>query len=155
MVPIVLAGLVASASPSSPCPALSDKVKQGYFRPVSFTLDVDGDGKPDTITPRLTVTHYRDKSSRLHSAEWIVFDLKTSRGRSMPSFFTYRYGTDRIDYWAWALVCTIRSNGRRDLIFYSGDDTSDETVVLANEGNRYRVVSRTVRDNEGRPLKRH
>ncbi len=128
------------------------------FEPGDVTpvvMDIDGDGKSDTITPRLTVTQYRDKKGKLHQAHWIVFDLKTSRGHSLPSFFKYRYGTDRITYWVWAMVCKDDPNGRRDLVFYSGDDTSDETIVLMLQGKRYRVVSSKLRDNEGRDLKGH
>jgi hypothetical protein len=108
-------------------------------------MDVDGDGKPDTITPRFVVTHYRDKKSKLHQAEWIVFDLKTSRGRVVRSFFKYHYGSDKTDYWVWWLApCKANKDGRRDLVFYAGDDTSDETIVLLNARGRFRVYSRRV-----------
>ena len=63
----------------------------------------------------------------------------------MRSFFKYRYGIDKTDYWVWALVpCKVNKDGRRDLAFYAGDDTSDETIVILNQGSRFRVHSRKV-----------
>jgi hypothetical protein len=111
--------------------------------PDPIVMDIDGDGKPDTITSRFVVTHFRDRKSKLHQAEWLVLDLKTSRGRVVRSFFKYHYGNDRIDYWVWWLApCKVNKDGRRDLVFYAGDDTSDETVVISSQPNGFRVISR-------------
>ena len=145
LIQIILAGLLLSAPPSSKCRAIHDADMRGFrdsdLDPV--VMDIDGDGKADTITPRLVVTHYRDKKSKLHQAAWIVFDLKTSRGRVVRSFFKYHYGNDKIDYWVWWLAsCKVNKDGRRDLVFYSGDDTSDETIVISNQQNGFRVISR-------------
>ncbi len=144
LIQIIVAGLMLSVPPSSKCPAIDNSDKRGFQGDLNpIVMDIDGDGKPDTITPRLVVTHYRDKKSKLHQSEWIVFDLKTSRGRIARSFFKYHYGTDKVDYWVWALVpCKANKDGRRDLVFYSGDDTSDETIVISNQQNGFRVISR-------------
>jgi hypothetical protein len=144
LIQIILAGLLLSVTPPSKCGDFDDNDKRSFYDGLDpIVKDIDGDGKPDTITPRLVVTHYRDRKSKLHQAEWIVFDLKTSQGQVVHSFFKYRYGTDRIDYWVWALVpCKANKDGRRDLVFYSGDDTSDETIVISNQQNRFRVISR-------------
>src|SRR5216683_1564615 len=145
----ILAGLLFSMPMTTQCRAITDDDKRGFFvsdlHPI--ILDLDGDGKPDIITPRLvvTLTHYRDRRSKVHQAEWIVFDLKTSRGRVVRSFFKYNYGRDKIDYWVWALaLCRPDTKGRMDLVFYSGDDTSDETIVLLNVRGSFRVYSRKV-----------
>ncbi len=144
LIQIIVAGLMLSVPPSSKCPFADDSVKRSFHDDLDpIVMDIDGDGKPDTITPRLVVTHYPDKKSKLHQSEWIVFDLKTSRGRIARSFFKYHYGTDKVDYWVWALVpCKANKDGRRDLVFYSGDDTSDETIVISNQQNGFRVISR-------------
>lgn len=143
LIQIMMAGLLLSV-PQSKCPTADDSVKRSFNDDLDpIVMDIDGDGKPDTITPRLVVTHYRDKRSKLHQSEWIVFDLKTSRGRIARSFFKYHYGTDKVDYWVWALVpCKAKNRSRPDLVFYSGDDTSDETIVILNQGSRLRVWSR-------------
>ena len=143
----ILAGLLFSMPMTTKCREITDDDKRGFFvsdlHPI--VLGLDGDGKPNIITPRLVVTRYRDRRSKVHQAEWIVFDLKTSRGRVVRSFFKYNYGTDKIDYWVWALApCRPDKKGRMDLVFYSGDDTSDETIVLLNVRGSFRVYSRKV-----------
>ena len=141
---IILASLLLSVPPSSKCGDFDDNDKRSFYGGLDpIVKDIDGDGKPDTITPRLVVTHFRDKKSKLHQAEWLVFDLKTSRGRVVRSFFKYHYGNDKIDYWVWWLApCKVNKDGRRDLVFYAGDDTSDETVVISNQPDGFRVISR-------------
>jgi len=143
----ILASLLFTLPMTTRCRAIADGDRTGFTASDlhSIVLDLEGDGKPDIITPRLVVTHYRDRKSKVHQAEWIVFDLKTGRGRVLRSFFKYRYGTDKTDYWVWALAaCQPDKNGQRDLVFYSGDDTSEETIVLLNQGGRFRVHSRKV-----------
>src|SRR3979411_2842810 len=141
----ILASLLFTGPMPTRCRAIADGDRKGFtasdLHPI--VLDLEGDGKPDIITPRLVVNHYRDRKSKVHQAEWIVFDLKTSRGRVVRSFFKYRYGTDKVDYWIWALApCKPDKKGRTDLVFYSGDDTSEATIVILNAGGSFRVLSR-------------
>ncbi len=116
----------------------------------SFMLDVDRDGRPDTIISRTyTLKAARKGSRRLtpNAREMIAFDMKTSRGRLLKSFFRYDYGTDEADYWVYAFVpCSVNGDGRPDLLFYSGDDTSVEEIILVNRGNAFKVHSRKQRD---------
>jgi hypothetical protein len=74
---------------------------------------------------------------------WITFDLRFATGGKRASFFTYRYGDDRADYWVWALkpAGDLNSDGRLDLLFYSGDDTTDETVLLLQGATRFTASS--------------
>ncbi len=129
---------------------VQDSDRRGFDERESFTLEVDGDGKPDTLTPRTYVV----KNSRVASGKtkskarethWITFDLKTSRGRVIKSFFKYNYGTAEADYWVYAFVpCRMNRDGRTDLLFYSGDDTSEESIILVNTGNAFKDYSRKV-----------
>ncbi len=68
----------------------------------------------------------------------------------MNSFFRYQYGSGEADYWVYALVSAgdINGDGKRDLIFYSGDDSSDETITLINRGNRFIVHKRKLADHQ-------
>jgi hypothetical protein len=144
---IILASLLLSIPPSSKCRAIGDSDMRSFADsdPDPIVMDIDGDRKPDTITSRFVVTHFRDRKSKLHQAEWLVLDLKTSRGRVVRSFFKYHYGNDRIDYWVWWLApCKVNKGGRRNLVFYAGDDTSDETIVISNVRGSFRVLSRKV-----------
>lgn len=106
-------------------------------------LDLDGDRKSDSIRPRA----YKIRRGRIH-VNWIAFDAKLSSGRNLKGFFRYKYGTDDVNYWVYALrqIRDVNHDGKKDLLFYTGDDTSDETVVVVTKGNRYVVGSRRTSD---------
>jgi hypothetical protein len=130
---------------------VQDSDRRGFQESSSFNLDVDGDREADTITPRTYVVKNKRKAtakdgSKARENHWITFDLKTSRGRVVRSFFKYEYGTDWADYWVYAFVpCRINRDRRPDLLFYSGDDTSEESIVLVNTGSAFKVYSRKMR----------
>ena len=130
---------------------VKDSDRRSFDNPNSFTLDVDGDGKPDTITPRIYTLKTNQKLSgkakqKAREIHWIAFDVKTSEGRVLNSFFKYNYGTEEADYWVYAFVpCQLNRNERSNLLFYSGDDTSEEKVILVNRNNVFKVYSRKVK----------
>jgi hypothetical protein len=133
---LVLTFWLLGTPPSIGCRGIEDRDRRSFDKRDPITIDVDGDGKLDTIIPRIY------KVRRTH---WITFDLKTSRGRVLKSFFKYEYGTDESAYWVYALVpCNINKDGRTDLVFYSGDDTTSETVNLVKKGSGFKVHSRRV-----------
>ncbi len=129
---------------------VQDPDRRGFDERDSFGIDVDDDGKPDKITPRTytvkTTRKVSDKTKpKAGEIHWIAFDLKTSKGRVIKSFFKYNYGTDEADYWVYALVpCRLNRDGRTDLLFYAGDDTSEESIILVNRKNAFKVFSRKV-----------
>lgn len=126
----------------------NDSKKRGFDELHAILIDVDGDGKADRIQPRTYQTYNRRQKPLLkrNIRNWITFDLHTSKGRKIKSFFTYNYGTAEQggSYWIYALteVGDLNKDGRIDLMFYSGDDTSDITIMLLNFGNRFSVLSR-------------
>jgi len=125
-----------------------EKQKRSFEELGPIMIDVDGDGKNDRIQPRTyqTYKHRRKPLRKRDILNWITFDLFTSRGIKARSFFTYNYGTaeEGGSYWIYVLTSTGDTNkdGKTDLVFYSGDDTSDETIKLANLGMRFKVISR-------------
>lgn len=134
--------------------AVSDDDKRGFDELTPIFIDVDNDGKSDRIQPRTYQTRHKPHGKRLleiHIKNWITFDLKTSTGKTVRSFFTYNYGTAEQggSYWVYALTATedVNKDGRRDLMFYTGDDTGDDTVILLNKGNRFPVHSRKKDDS--------
>lgn len=142
-----------SYSPGVRAQSVTDDNKRSFddLRPI--LMDIDGDEKPDRIQPRTYQTYKRHKGKkflRRHIRNWITFDLVTTRGRKIQSFFTYYYGTAEQggSYWVYALMPAgdINGDGLNDLIFYSGDDTSDETVTLINRRNRFVIHSKKVSD---------
>jgi len=147
LVPLfILCSLVCSA-PSSKCVDIKDEEKRSFddLRPI--LVDVDNDGKPDRIIPRVysvqlnRAPHRRKGSAK--EANWITLDLKTSKGRVLKSFFRFQYGTDIADYWVYALV-PCKRNGEVYLIFYSGDDSTDETVRLEFVQGKFIVRSKKI-----------
>jgi len=141
----MLACSLLNLAQSDGCRNIADRDRRPFddLRPIA--LDADSDGTPDTITPRIYTVKPKSavsaKSKReARESHWIIFDLKTGKGRVLNSFFRYEYGTEEADYWVYALVpCDVNKDGRIDLVFYSGDDTSDETVILLNTGKSFRV----------------
>ena len=127
---------------------ITDADRRRFEELAPIRIDVDRDGKPDVIQPRIyKITARRAKGKKPEKSDvrhWIAFDLSTSKGLRIPSFFKYNYGTDEAVHWVYALKSAgdVNRDGNTDLIFYSGDDTSDETVVLANKINRFIVFKR-------------
>jgi predicted dithiol-disulfide oxidoreductase (DUF899 family) len=126
--------------------AISDNDRRPFENLSQIKIDVDGDGKPDTIQPRTyQITIKRSSNLKLvrkrDIQNWIAFDLMTTKGRRINSFFKYNYGTAEQggSYWVYALIPTsdINRDKKTDLVFYSGDDTSDDTITLISRGNRF------------------
>lgn len=132
---------------------ITDEDRRDFEDFTPIKIDVDGDGKPDTIKPRIYQIKLRVKGKRLRKRDiqnWIAFDLTTSKGRQIKSFFRYNYGDAEASYWQYALKSAgdFNKDGKTDLIFYAGDDTSDETIWLANKTNRFTVFKRKVTDSD-------
>ena len=140
--------LVFFVSAHSDCRAVDDRSKRSFQELSPIVVDLDNDGNPDRILPRVrilkpTPERHGPKRIREKESHWIVFDLHTSRGQNLKSFFRYKYGSDWADYWVYALVpCDVNGDGKTDLVFYSGDDESDDTIVLLNKSGRFVVGSR-------------
>jgi hypothetical protein len=125
-----------------------DNDKRSFDELDAILIDLDGDGKADRIKPRTYQTYDRRKKPlrKRDIRNWITFDLSTSGGRKIRSFFTYSYGTAEQggSYWVYALtsIGDINKDGKTDLMFYSGDDTGDITMTLINLGTGFSVCSR-------------
>ncbi len=139
---------------------IPDEVKRAFSELQPNKIDVDGDGRADTIQPRVyAVVQNCGKGKHLKFTDikhWIEFDLTLARGRKIPSIFKYEYGTSESTYWVYALISAgdINRDGKTDLVFYSGDDTSDETITLVNRGIRFIVHSRKRGRSEDAPKHR-
>ncbi len=132
--------------------SVQDSDKRDFINGDVFTLDVDGDGAPDTVTTRVYALKTKRSAARQtepppRETHWIAFDLKTAKGRVVKSFFKYQYGTDEADFYVYALIpCRVDGDRYTDFLFYAGDEQSDETVVLVSRGNKFKVFSRKIND---------
>jgi hypothetical protein len=130
------------------CPDNEHLDRRPFSNLAPIEIQMDAAEKPDQIIPHLySVPLKRKKGAKAAAtarvAHWISFDLIRSDGRVQKSIFTYQYGVSDGDYWVYALVpCDINKDGRPDLLFYSGDDSSDETVTLLNRGGTFQVSKR-------------
>lgn len=122
---------------------VTDNDRRDFVNGDVLKLDVDGDGRADTISARVYKTKAKKAGSAVRENHWIAFDLQISGGKTIKSIFEYRYGDNRADYWVYALVpCKISRRPGYDLLFYAGDDTSEETVILEKRADKFRVYSR-------------
>jgi hypothetical protein len=116
---------------------VQDTERHAFDELTTIRLDANGDGRSDELIPRVFET--RGKRGLRH---WISFNLRLSGQTSSREFFRYMYGGED-PYWVWALVpCRINRDRYPDLLFYSGDDTSEEEVLLLNTKNSFVVFRR-------------
>ena len=132
---------------------ITDKDRRSFTVQKPIWLDINGDGRLDKITPRIYVTRRKIWGRRKRSfvqteQHWITFDLQSSDGRKTPNIIRYQYGTEQSDYWAYALVNAgdLNKDGKKDLLFYAGDDTSEERVFYLNQSGAFKLYKRRVND---------
>ncbi len=131
---------------------IPDGAKRNFNNRNPIKIDLDGDKIKDTIQPRIYTVISKPAKKRsltpFDSKNWIAFDLTTSKGLKIKSFFKYRYGTGEADYWVYVLKSAgdLNIDGKTDLVFYVGDDTSDETIWLTNKSKRFDVFKRKIRN---------
>jgi hypothetical protein len=131
---------------------ITDSERRSFNNLKPIKIDIDGDKIKDTIQPRLykiiSKPANRKKLKPFDTKHWIAFDLITSKGLKLKSIFKYEYGTAEADYWVYVLksIGDINKDGKIDLLFYAGDDTSDERIWLVNKKNRFVVFRRKITD---------
>jgi len=137
---VALADL-ALADPSPDGFLVVDSDKHPFEELAPISVDLDKDGKLDTIQPRTYSSKPGDGQARTNL--WIAFDLRLATGKTLRDIFRYRYGDNRGEFWIWALKPTgdMNRDGKIDLVFYTGDDTTDETVFLLQKGDHFEARS--------------
>ena len=148
MISAILTALVLFTGSASGYRLVVDTDKKSFTELKPIHLDINGDGRIDAIQPRTLVRWgwvWDDQGKRRRGTEhWIAFDLVRTATLKRQTIFEYRYGDERgDDYWVWALIPAgdVDGNGQVDLVFYSGDDTTDETVILLQRGSTFRSCS--------------
>lgn len=113
-----------------------------------FTADLNGNGKPDRIVEvkykkpvkQFSRTDETRCETRVgHFAKYVLYLDNQKRGKVI---FEYMYGSPEADYWQYGIDKAIDLNrdGVKDLIFYAGDDTSQEHVFLIQKTGYFKAV---------------
>ena len=119
------------------------------WRRRSFTeldpITVVSEGVPWQVEPRT----YSQKDGDRGETHWVALTLRRPGSTEEQPFFKYRYGDESAQYWVYVLhVCDSNADGRQDLTFYAGDDTTDVRVEFVNTGSDLRETKRTMTEGE-------
>lgn len=118
------------------------------FESTTLQMDIDGDGREDEVFVR--VTSRSPDSCGLPegrtTARWISFEYQPASGPGRSPIYEICFGSEESSYWVWALKPwgDVDDDGKVDLYYYHGDDTSDEEVLLLREGDTWIPRSRGI-----------
>jgi hypothetical protein len=115
--------------------------------------DINGNGRPDRIVasyfsrPVLVVDDFKANTCRTVPGKFVRYTMYADGQKNGKVIFEENYGSTRASYWVHRLeiVKGIDGDGRKDLVFYMGDDTSDETTYLLQNPEGFKAVSAGVR----------
>jgi hypothetical protein len=113
-----------------------------------LNTDIDGDGKSDRVVasyytqPVLTRKFPSIDTCQTLPGIFVRYTLTSSKTKQSRVIFEYSYGTSFVQYWVHELKVAgdLDRDGRQDLIFHAGDDTSDESVVLFQQPAGFKAV---------------
>jgi hypothetical protein len=73
---------------------------------------------------------------------FVKFELVDGKSGKRSTMFEQNIGTNLATYWVYDIreVRHINQDGSVDLVFYAGDDTSDETVLLLRKQDHYKAI---------------
>jgi hypothetical protein len=147
--PLGLALLVAAiASSSAPSQALTPKNRE--IPELELTMDLDRN------TPGLEQLYHRevrrptppqciDPNAKQKPKQDVLVQYELAiEGSKAPRklMFEHRIGTDLAIYWVRHIreVRHLNQDGNPDLVFYAGDDTSDDTVILLLKKDHVKAI---------------
>jgi hypothetical protein len=118
--------------------AQDDPNQRDYGEAKAFAFDLDANGTPDRLQPRT----FAKRAGRIEK-HFVAFDWHPDGGAKRATILEYEYGTSEADYWGYTLkdAGDLDGDGRRDLLFSTGDDASFEDVVLLNRSEGFLAVS--------------
>ncbi len=150
-VSLVLASLVAIALPAQADP-IPERPERSYVKAPELHLMMDLDRKvglekvfksqierpitPDKICP------IRIRSEQVKRDVFVQFHIEPGDGGKRSLLFEQNIGTNLATYWVSEIreVRHINNDGISDLVYYAGDDTSDETVLLLRREGSIKAI---------------
>lgn len=113
-----------------------------------FTADLNGNGKRD----RIVTVRYKKRVRQLswtdrtkcetrdgYFAKYVLYLDNRKKGTTI---FEYLYGDDEAQLWRYVInkAVDLNKDGIKDLIFYAGDDTSEEYIFLIRKPTYIKAV---------------
>jgi hypothetical protein len=120
--------------------------------PTSQTVikaDIDGNSIVDRIVasyftrPVLVVDDNRSNTCKTVPGKFVRYAMFADGQKNGKVIFEENYGSTRASYWVHRLEIgkDLDGDGRKDLVFYMGDDTSDEKTYLLPKPEGFKAVS--------------
>jgi hypothetical protein len=84
----------------------------------------------------------RPGGNKITKEVFVNFQLATANSNKRSTLFEYKTGNNLATYWVNYIreVRHLNRDGNTDLVFYAGDDTSDEIVLLLMQPNQVKAV---------------
>jgi hypothetical protein len=153
--------LIIGFSSISCLPALAS-TKTNLELPKSETVineDIDNNGKPDRIIASyfirpVLVPKYGSNACQTLSGKFVRYTLYSDGQKSGKVILEQSYGTSLASYWIHKLTLDkdLDGDGRKELLFYMGDDTSQESIYLFVKPDGIKTVYLGVTDLPGASL---
>jgi hypothetical protein len=144
------------------CLPASASAKTNFSLPKSETVineDIDNNGKPDRIVASyfirsVLVPQYSSKSCQTLSGKFVRYTLYADGAKTGKVILEQSYGTSRASYWVHRLTLDkdLDGDGRKELLFYMGDDTTEESIYLFLQPDGIKTVYLGVMDLPGASL---
>jgi hypothetical protein len=127
------------------------KANENLKLPKSETVinaDINGNGKLDRVVasyftrPVLVLEDSRPNSCKTVPGKFVRYTMYADGQKNGRVILEENYGSTRADYWTHRLELgkDLDGDGRKDLVFYMGDDTSDETTYLLQKPTGFKAI---------------
>jgi hypothetical protein len=111
-------------------------------------VDINGNGKLDRVVatyfsrPVLVIDDFKANTCKTTSGKFVRYTMYTDGQKKGRVIFEENYGSTIASYWVHQLEIgkDLNRDGRTDLVFYMGDDTSDETTYLLQKPEGFKAI---------------
>lgn len=113
-----------------------------------FVGDLDGNGKPERIvqiqfTKPIQLPSRKDLTKReTRNGHFVKYVLYRDDEKKGITIFEYLIGDDEAVYWQYRIdeAIDLNQDSKKDLVFYAGDDTTQEYVFLIQKPDYFKAV---------------